>query len=166
MDIKATVRLEKKDLFGFLFYHMYMRPSGMVYALVGLLSVGGGVYYLIKGNMSGIFLILVAAVYFVLQPFMLYLKAAQQAKNPVFAKDTHYSFSENGITVWQEGIEPSVLQWQNVRKFVKFGRLYFFYVDASHGNIVPKSAFILNPERMDELVVRVLPKERRKGFKE
>ena len=164
--MKATVRLTKKELFSFLFYHMYVRPTGIIYALVGLASVAGGIYYLVNGNKSGIFLILIAGVYFILQPLMLYIKAAQQAKNVVFANDTYYEFSEEGIAVWQDGLDPSVLQWQNVRKVAKFGKYYFLYVDSAHGNIIPRSAFDCNPDRVDELIVRVLPKERRKGFKE
>ena len=145
---------------------MYMRPAGIAYAFVGLASVGGGVYYLANGNRSGVFLLLIAGVYFILQPLMLYIKAAQQSKNAVFANDTYYEFRDEGIAVWQEGIEPSLLQWQNVRKMVKFGKNYFLYVDTAHGNIIPRSAFDCNPDRVDEFLVRVLPKERRKGFKE
>lgn len=164
--MKATVKLTKKELFSFLFYHMYMRPVGIVYALVGLASIAGGIYYLVKGNNSGIFLLLIAGVYFLVQPFMLYLKAAQQAKNVVFANNTYYDFQEEGIAVWQDGIEPSVLQWQNVKRFVKFGKNYFFYVDAAHGNIIPRSAFECNPDKVDAFLVRILPKEKRRGFKE
>ncbi|MBR5738641.1 MAG: YcxB family protein, partial [Lachnospiraceae bacterium] len=116
-------------------------------------------------NNSGIFLLLIAAVYFIVQPLMLYLKASQQAKNEVFMNDTYYAFDEDGVAVWQEGVEPSVLQWQNVRKFVKFGKNYFLYVDAAHGNIIPASSIEGNPSKLDELIVRVLPKEKRRGFR-
>ena len=163
--MKATVKLGKKELFVFLFYHMYIRPSGLLYLLVGLGSIAGGIYYIVNGNNSGIFLLLIAAVYFIIQPLMLYLKASQQAKNAVFSSETFYAFDEEGVAVWQEGIEPSVLQWQNVRKFVKFGKYYFLYVDAAHGNIIPASSIEGNPAKLDELIVRVLPKEKRRGFR-
>ncbi len=163
--MKAKVKLGKKELFSFLFYHMYIRPSGLLYLLVGLASIAGGIYYIVNGNNSGIFLLLIAAVYFIVQPLMLYLKASQQAKNEVFMNDTYYAFDEDGVAVWQEGVEPSVLQWQNVRKFVKFGKNYFLYVDAAHGNIIPASSIEGNPSKLDELIVRVLPKEKRRGFR-
>lgn len=163
--MKATVKIGKKELFSFLFYHMYIRPSGLVYVVIGLASIAGGVYYLTAGNRSGIFLILIAGVYFIVQPFMLYVKASAQSKNTAFALETNYELNESGVAVWQEGLEPATLSWQNVRKFVRFGKNYFLYVDAAHGNIIPRASFECNPDRVDELVARVLPKEKRRGIK-
>ena len=162
--MKATVKLTKKELFAFLFYHMYLRPSGLLYLLVGLASIGGGIYYLVKGNHSGIFLIVIAGVYFILQPVMLYLQAARQAKNEVFSKNTYYEFGEEGITVWQDDVEPATLQWQNVTRFAKTKNYDFVYVDRAHGNIIPRSMFECDPREVDELVIQKVPKKNRKGF--
>ena len=162
--MKAKVRLGKKELFRFLFYHMYFRPVGLIYLIVGVLSMGGGIYYLILQNTSGIFLILISLVYFVLQPILLWGKAANQAKNPIFASDTYYEFSETGIKVWQEGVEPSELQWQNVWRVVKAAKDYYIYVDAAHGNIIPKESFQFDTSSLDEIVKRNVPKNVRRGF--
>lgn len=162
--MKARVRLGKKELFAFLFYHMYFRPMGIVYGLIGLLALGGGIYYLVQGNKSGIFLLIICGVYFVIQPVMLLVRAVQQSKNPQFAVDTLYEFSEEGITVYQQEDDKASLPWENVSRFVKFSKYYFIYVDAAHGNILPKDAFSSDTAALDTLVVKMLPKERRRGF--
>ena len=162
--MKATVKLKKSDLFRFLFYHMYFRPTGIIYAVVGLFTLGSGIYYLVSGNSSGVFLILISAVYFVVQPLFLYMRAAQQIKHPVFAKDTYYVFSEEGVTVSQEGTEEAFLAWENAAKVVRTRSCYYIYVDKLHGNILPKRCFESDTGAFDALVRRRVSEKRRKGF--
>ena len=163
--MKASVKIEKKDLFIFLLYHMYMRAMGIVYLVVGLLALAGGIWFLVSGNRSGIFLLLIAAVYFVLQPCMLYLKAAQQAKLPVLRKETFYDFSREGIRVSQDETDASTLKWEKIRRFVKFGGEYMIYLDDIHANIVPERTLSCEPQALDALVREMLPKKNRRGIK-
>lgn len=162
--MNADVRLTKKELFRFLLYHMYFRPSGIIYAAVGLLSLGGGIYYVVSGNYSGFFLIAISAIYFILQPLLLYIKAGQQIKNQVFQDTTHYHFSDVSILVWQKIGEESELKWEDVFRFVKTKQAYYLYVDGAHANILPRASVEGDPARLDEMIRRNLKKQQLRGF--
>lgn len=143
---------------------MYFRPSGIIYALVGLLSLGGGIYYILSGNMSGIFLVAISGVYFILQPLLLWIKAGQQIKNQVFRETTCYHFSDVGILVWQKVGEESELKWDDVYRFVRTKKAYYLYVDGAHANILPRSSVEGDPEDLDKMIVRNLKKQQLRGF--
>lgn len=163
--MKADVKLTQKDLFTFLMYHMYMRPTGLIYLLVGLCSLVGGIWFLVKGNTSGIFLLLVSAVYFILQPVMLYIRAGQQVKQPILQKETHYELTEAGIRVWQEDTDVSTLDWARIRRFVRFGGEYLLYLDDIHANIIPEKDFSAPTEEINAFAAKMLPKKNRRGVK-
>ena len=160
--MKADVRLDKMDLFRFMFYHMYMRPTGLIYLVVGLVSLGGGIYFLANGNNSGVFLILISAVYFILQPVFLYFKATQQSKLDIMQRNTVYVFDSAGMQAYQ-GAESSTLPWEKVHKAVVFAGELIIYLTDIRANVIPLSTLEDREETLSYLQ-EMLPKKKRRGF--
>lgn len=165
MELHAKALLNKMDLFKFLVHHMYINSSGIIYTAVALLSLAGGIYYLVAGNTTGIFLILICAVYFVLMPTFLYLKAVRQSKNEVFQKETNYVFTEKNLYASQGEEEPSHVSWDTVRKVIKFQKEYIIYVSSVRANVIPLSAFSVSEKEVDSFFAKTLPKNKLKGIK-
>ncbi len=160
--MKAEVRLDKTDLFRFMFYHMYMRPTGLIYLLVGLISLGAGIWFLVDGNNSGIFLIVISAVYFVLQPVFLYYKAVQQSRQEVLQRTTVYVIDSAGLHAYQ-GTDSSVLPWEDVHKAVIFSGELIVYMSDVRANVIPLASLHDKDETIAYLQEK-LPKKKRRGF--
>ena len=160
--MKADVKLTKTDLFRFMFYHMYMRPTGLIYLVVGLLSLAGGIYFLTSGNNSGIFLILISAVYFVLQPVFLWFKASQQSKQEVLQHSTVYLFDEAGMHAYQ-GAESSSLPYEKIYRAAVFSGELIIYLTDIRANIIPLDALEDSEETLAYLQ-EMIPKNKRRGF--
>ena len=160
--MRADVKLTKNDLFKFMFYHMYMRPTGLIYLIGGLVSLGGGIYFLTRGNTSGVFLILISAVYFVLQPVFLYFKASQQAKQEVLQRTTTYIFDDLGMHAYQ-GEQSNVLSFENMHRAAVFSGELIIYLTDIRANVIPLQLFS-DREEVLNLLREKLPKKKRRGF--
>lgn len=207
--MKAEVRITEKELRSYLFFTTYSSFTGILSVILGIAAIGAGIFYLANANQTGVFFLIMAAVFFVMQPALLLMNAKKQAKNRIFSVTTCYFFNESGITVWQDGFvlpedvlcavraedakagllreyemqvndteegeedpgpkkpEAAHLPWLNIKKVIHFRDQYFIYVDNYHANLVPASSFIGEDaeKRFSEMILRVLPKNRRKGFK-
>jgi len=160
--MKADVRLERTDLFRFMFYHMYMRPTGLIYLLVGLLALGAGIWFLTTGNSGGVFLIVIAGVYFVLQPLFLYMKASQQIRQDALQKNTVYLVDGTGLHAFQ-GADSSSLPWDKVFKAAVFAGELIIYMNESRANIIPLR-MMSDREKTISYLKEMLPKKKRRGF--
>ncbi len=160
--MKADVKLDKTDLFRFMFYHMYMRPVGLVYLLVGLVSLAGGIYFIVNGNNSGIFLVVISAVYFILQPLFLYFKAVQQSKQEEMQRNTVYVLDSVGLHAYQ-GADSSTLPWDKVYKAVIFSGELIIYLTDVRANVIPLDRFLDKDETIAYLQ-EMIPKKKRRGF--
>ena len=165
--MKAAVKITAKDIRSYMFYTIYHSPSGIASVILGFLTIGGGIFYLVNGSKTGIFFLIMAVVFFVLQPLMILMQAKSQSKNPVFTKETLYTFDEQGITAGQEGVEPASIQWQNLYKVVKSGNYFFIFFDKVRANILPREAFEAanGATQFEKLLVSVLPEKKRKGIR-
>lgn len=165
MEIRGKVKLEKKDLFLFLLHHMYFNTTGIIYSAIAVFAFAGGIYYLVNGNRSGVYLLLISLVYFVLMPLMLYRKAVDQSKNEILSKETSYILNEEGIHAFQEGREPSDAPWQDITRIVYFAGEFFIYISRVRANILPASAFDKDTAEIKALFKKVMPKGRLKGIR-
>lgn len=163
--MKAKVKLTISDLYKFYFYHMYIRPVGLVYLIVGVLTFGGGIFYLVNRNGTGIFFILISCIYFFLQPIMLYFSAARQLKLPIMQNVTYYEISDEGIRLWQDGLEPSTGDWKQAQKVVRFLNVYLIYFSKVRANVVPESSIEGSLTDWEEIFRKNLTKKQVRGFK-
>lgn len=138
MEMKVRIKIGVKDMFYFLFRHMYTSLSGMI----GLLISAAALILLVAewGKMEGMKLVLVifvAAMFTVIQPLRLLSKAVQQVKiNPMFQKPLDYTFTEAGMTVEQED-QRLELEWNQISRVIKTKRGLQIYLDRVRGYILP-----------------------------
>lgn len=161
----AEVKLTKKDLFLFLLYHMYFNPTGLLYLFVGLFAMGGGIFYLVSGNLRGLFLIAVSLVYFVLMPLILYFRAGKQIKQPIFEQPTYYAFDTEEFRVSQTDIGTTSARYDDLYKVVFFSGEVIIYVDAVHANVLPLSCFSVKPDKVAVFFKNKIPKKKLKGIR-
>lgn len=138
-DIQVEIQISKKELFRFLLYHNYCRIIGIVGLIFSVACLVGAVFTF--GNVkitSTLLLLLLAALFTVYQPLMLYRKAVVQSRHPVLKKAAHYLFDETGITVSQ-GENHAFIAWNEVWKVVERKREIYIFVDPVRANIISKN---------------------------
>ena len=164
--ITAKVKINQKELRAYLYYSTYHSFQGILSIILGLFTIGAGIYYFTQGNKNGIFFLLIAAVFFIVQPLMIMLQAKMQSKHTVFQKETNYEFDEKELRAWQEGVEKASVTWEKLYRVVKSGQYFFIFTDKYRANIVPAASFTSEngAEEFSRLIQRILPAEKKKGF--
>ena len=164
--ITAKVKITQKELRAYLYYSTYHSFQGILSIILGLFTIAAGIFYFSQGNKNGIFFLLIAAVFFIVQPLMIMLQAKMQSKHTVFQKETNYEFDEKELRAWQEGVDKASVTWDNLFRVVKNGGYYFIFTDRYRANIVPAASFTSEggAAEFDSLIRRTLPKEKKKGF--
>ncbi len=156
------VKLTAKDLWKFSMYHSYRGFQGVFSFLFSVAAL----YVLIATWTTASFpyriLIIVCALMFtVWQPFVLYMKAARQAKRSVIRDGMTLSFSVEGIIVTQ-GQEKLELLWEDVLMVKRVGKLLIIYMDRIHAYLLPDSVAGEKAAELTALMKENLPPERRK----
>lgn len=140
--MKLNIKLNSIDMYDFLMQHTYKHFSG-IFGLI--LSFGAliGLFLTYQGNstMTNVLLILTACLFTIVNPIMLYSKAAQQVKlTPMFQKPIEYYFNDKEISLSQE--EQSVqVKWEEVQKVVETKRSIIIYLSAVRAYILPKRQY-------------------------
>ena len=148
--ITAKVKINQKELRAYLYYSTYHSFQGILSIILGLFTIGAGIYYFTQGNKNGIFFLLIAAVFFIVQPLMIMLQAKMQKE----------------LRAWQEGVEKASVTWEKLYRVVKSGQYFFIFTDKYRANIVPAASFTSEngAEEFSRLIQRILPAEKKKGF--
>lgn len=140
-EIAFDVRLQAGDLYRFTMRHTYYSVGG-VFSL--LLSFGCLAFCCVRfrelaPSTLGVLLV-VAALFTVIQPVMLYVKCRMQIKRSKDIKDAlTYVLGEEGITVRQEEQEVLV-HWYDIRKVVYGGSGIYIYLSPVRAFIFPREA--------------------------
>lgn len=139
-EIRFSTTVVVKDMFDFLMRHTYVSISGIFGVL---LSIGAIVLFLYNYNKQEMFynvlLLLIAAVFLIIQPIQLWIKAAKQVKlNPMFKEALYYTLNEEGIIVTQKE-ETLSLKWEEIKKVVESKRNIIIYVTSVSAYILPKN---------------------------
>ncbi|MCI8643670.1 MAG: YcxB family protein [Lachnospiraceae bacterium] len=137
-EIKFSVKMQVKTMYRFLMHHGYAGISG----IINLIISGGALVLLILGIgesvTSKVALVIVAALFTVINPLYLYYKAAKQVKlTPMFANPLDYVVNEEGLTVSQ-GEEALTVEWGELRKVVETKKDFYVYLSLTRAYIFPK----------------------------
>ena len=124
--MKFHTQLKAKDIFKFSLAYTY---SG-VQAILTIFMLGVGAYMIVhgigqpEGQTNIIFGVVVIALFVVINPLMIYVKAKKQAiENPVYKNPTYYTLRDDGIFV-ELGEESATIEWNRVYKITHFmGRI-------------------------------------------
>ena len=150
MEVKATVQLTVKELFGFLMQHTY----STVASFIGIvLSIGGfaGFFYMLGMPEVNPFylgaLFATGMLFTVVQPIMLYSKAKKQVKkNAETNQPLQYTISKTGIGVTQ-GELSAFSNWEEIVKVTSTKTLVMLYTSRIHAYVIPKKDVA---EKLDE----------------
>ena len=138
MKAEFSVDITVKDLYKFSLNNMYRKVSGVIWILFSIAVVVVAIYT--WGDVSltnSILLILLAALYTVINPVILFFRAKSQVKkNPSFMDTLNYVIDENGITVMQ-GEDKASVKWIEMWKAVKYGSIVVVYVSNIRAFIFP-----------------------------
>lgn len=156
MEVIVKAKLTKKELFNYMLRHNYSTFGGIVGALLGI-----GALILFLANITNdemnfkykIALLFVFALAFIVQPVMLYIKAANQAKrNEAINKPLEFLFNEDGITISVE--QDSVTHgYDAVTKVVSTKLSIIIYVSRYNAFLIPKKDLGENIDILRELLV-------------
>lgn len=138
-SIEFNVKLQTKDLYGFTMRHTYVSFSGIFSLLISFSCL---VICLVNFRKLGVstigVLLIVAALFTIVQPGMLYIKCMSQVRKSKDIKDTlTYVLSEDGITV-RQGEEEAQVKWYQIRKAVNGGKGIYVYMSPVRAFIFPK----------------------------
>lgn len=137
--MKFHTQLKAKDIFKFSLAYTYSGVQALL--TIFMLAVGGYMIYSgaskAQGQTNIIFGVVVIALFVVVNPLMLYVKAKKQAiENPVYKKQTYYTLQEDGIFV-ELGEESATIEWIRVYKISHFMGLTLLYTGKKQAFVFP-----------------------------
>lgn len=138
-EIDFDVTLQTGELFSFTMRHTYFSISGIFSLLISfgcllacLATLGS------FSTTTSLLLLLIASLFTVIQPLMLYVKCKAQIKRSKNINAAlHYTLSEDGICVSQDGQEVQV-KWYEIRKAVCAKKGIYLYMSPVRAFIFPK----------------------------
>lgn len=138
-EIEFRIKLQTKDLYRFTMRHTYVSISGVFSLLIsfGCLGICLGSFQKLALSTIAV-LLMVAALFTVIQPGMLYVKCMSQIKRSRDIKDALvYVLTEDGITV-RQGEDEAQVKWYQIRKVVNAGRGIYVYMSPVRAFIFPR----------------------------
>ncbi len=156
--LSFDVRMKTAYLFDFLFQHSYHGLYGVFNFGLSLLAV----VLLVRGSgkdniVAMVALVLLALLFTVINPLLLYRKAARQMKRtPAFQKPLTYELMEEGLACSQEG-ERVVSEWENVVLIRETRISLILYFGAANAVVLPKAEFPGQVGEVKEMLRRKCP---------
>lgn len=140
MEVRLKVSISVKDMYMFLLNNTYRKLSGVVYILFSLVVIGIAIYTWEDVPFSNtLLLVALAALYTVVNPIMLYVRARRQVHKSSQLKNLEYIINSAGIKVAQ-GDEFCDVTWDEIWKSVKYGSSVIIYVTTIRAFILPMSS--------------------------
>lgn len=138
-SIEFNVKLQTKDLYRFTMRHTYVSFSGIFSLLISFSCLIICLVNFRKLAASTIaVLLIVAALFTIVQPGMLYIKCMSQVRKNKDIKDAlTYVLSEQGIRV-RQGEDEAQVKWYQIRKVVNGGKGIYVYMSPVRAFIFPK----------------------------
>lgn len=138
MEISFDTNVKEKELYKFSINNMYRKITGVIWILFSIAVIVVTIYTWGKVDiMKSILMIVIAALYTVVNPLLLWGKAKAQIKrNESFHKPLHYVINEKGITISQDD-KSETTKWQQMWKAVRYGDLIVVYVSTVRAFIIP-----------------------------
>lgn len=152
MEIKFDVDISVKDMYKFLVNNTYRRLTGIIWIIFSLVVVAVTVYTWGDVDiMYSVLMILLASLYTVINPVMLYFKARKQvANNESFNSTLHYVVDDKGIKISQNNEKASV-KWDEIWKVVRYGNEVIVYVTTVRAFVWPVDSIGDSYDRLAQL---------------
>ena len=151
MNLEFDVTMNASTLYDYMLHHTYMSFSG-------LLGTGVGAVMIVASVMSGSFYLLAAGLIILLYiPCTLFLKSKKQMlSNPAFKQPLHYTLSDEGVSVSQDGAQQTI-SWEDVWKATASNRSIFLYTSSNNAWILPKKDLEQDRFQVIEMISTHMP---------
>lgn len=131
-EIEFDANINFGVLYDYMISHTYSSAQGMLGTIVGALLIVA-----FTMNTSNVIYLIMGIVIIIYLPGSLFLKAKQQAMNPVFRKPIHYRMTDEGMFVSQ-GEEEQMLEWGSMYKAVSTRSSIILYTSRVNASIFPR----------------------------
>ncbi len=157
--IEFTVNMKTGYLFEFLYVNSYSGFRGVINYGFSLIAIIALIFGYGDSLYSMIALIVLALLFTVINPGMLWFKAARQAKlNPGFSKPITYVFSKEGITVSQ-GEESQDAPWEMILLAKETLKSIILFTGNNNATILPKCDINEKTDDFKALLREMCPEE-------
>ncbi len=152
MQVEFDVKMDARSLSGFVIYHNYMRPGGVIGLILSVVAI---VSLIIRWadwtSVQRCLLIALALLFLVFQPLMLLKKANDQLNSDAFKNPMRYSFDKDGFTISQ-GDKSESYAYADIRKPVFHKKVMYLYMTTVSALIIPKSRCESDYDTIKEMV--------------
>ena len=157
--MKFHTQLKAKDIFKFSLAYTY---SG-VQAILTIFMLGVGAYMIVQGIGQPEGQTNIIALFVVINPLMIYVKAKKQAiENPVYKNPTYYTLRDDGIFV-ELGEESATIEWARVYKVTHFMGLTLLYTGKQQAFVFPDYELGDDREKMLDYMKEHIKEARKKA---
>ena len=150
MSVKFRVQMTAEYMYDFMLYHNYTHASGIISAILGVVSLGTAIQYIVAGNVQYFCVWLMCAILLLfINPYTMKTRAKSQVQNTeMFQKPLEYEITEAGIAVRQDEAEATTT-WDEVTKVIKTRKSVIVYLGRVRALIFPKACM---GEQYEEVV--------------
>lgn len=166
--IECDVKVELPDLRHYMYYHKYMRPTGFIELIAGLLCLVFGIYNYAKIDTDYqpfmIFLIFFGFYFLIFLPLNTFFTAFKQfTLNPTYKNTYHYLFDKKGMTISLED-DSATLEWKDFYRVLDNKRSIVVYISKYNANIIPKRELGEKVDALKALLRANLPARKVRGL--
>lgn len=161
MSVKFEVNMTERYMYDFMLYHTYSHASGLLSGIMGVVTLGVSIQYVMAGDMlTAMPFIMATLMFLVMTPSSLKTKARMQVKTKAtFQKPLKYELTEEGIKVSQDELE-TVNAWSEVTKAVSTGKSVILYLSRVRALIFPKECMGEQYEAALKMIHTHMPPEK------
>ena len=158
MSVKFNVKMTEEYMYDFMLYHNYTHASGIVSVILGIVSLGTAISYIVASNVQYFCVWLMCAILLlIINPYTMKTRAKAQVQNTeMFQKPLEYEFTEAGITVRQDEAVATTT-WDEVTKVIKTRKSVIIYLGRVRALIFPKACMGEQYEEVVNVVRTHLP---------
>ena len=131
-------KIGQKEMFSFMMNTTYRRATGIIWVIFSIVVVAVTIMTWGKVKLSNsLLMILLASLYTVINPVMLYFRAGRQVKNNnSLTVDIHFTLDEQHIKLTQDKAKETT-PWLEVWKVVRYNRIIVIYVSSVRAFVIP-----------------------------
>lgn len=138
MSEKIEIKMDAGSLSGFVLYHNYVRPGGLIGLLLSVVAIGALIIRWGEwSNVQRCLLILLALLFLVFQPLMLLQKANSQFHTDAFQIPMNYEFTDDSFSIAQKD-KREEFHYEDIRKAVLRKNVMYLYMTNVSAFIIPR----------------------------
>ncbi|MCR4605849.1 MAG: YcxB family protein [Eubacterium sp.] len=139
MPVEFDVKMDAKSLSGFVLYHNYARPGGIIGVIISVAALVALILrYGAWTGMQKCLLVVLFLLFTVIQPLLLLKKTQTQLKTDAFSNPMHYEFKEEGFSISQK-LSREEFAYSDIRKAVIHKNVMYLYMTSVSAFIIPRN---------------------------